>query len=302
MRYVFIINPSAGGSNSEKQIRQQIERLPEKDDCLIHVTTGSEDARNFVKETCQKGQDEKFLFIACGGDGTLNAVANGVAGNDNAMLSVYPCGSGNDFVKAVGGQEAYLDISRIIHGTPKKTDLLKVNDLYADNAIHFGFDTAVAMTVNEGRAKRGNAGKFLYVKGIIKALTTSMRNRFKVYADGELLDENGEALLCTLCNGQYVGGSFRSAPRSKYDDGLIEVCLVKPVSIFRFIRLISVYVKGEHLDDESLKDIVVYRQSRQVKVEAPEGFAFSLDGEIIYENNFTVDVKNKAIDFVFPAK
>ena len=68
----------------------------------------------------------------------------------------------------------------------------------------------------------------------------------------------------------------------------------------RFVRILTPYTNGQHLDNEKLKDIVVYRQARKVEVEAPEGFAYSLDGEIIYESHFTVEVAEKALDFAVP--
>ena len=80
----------------------------------------------------------------------------------------------------------------------------------------------------------------------------------------------------------------------------MEVCLIKPISRLRFVKILTPYTNGQHLDDEKLKDIVVYRQARKVEVEAPEGFAYSLDGEIIYESHFTVEVAEKALDFAVP--
>lgn len=70
----------------------------------------------------------------------------------------------------------------------------------------------------------------------------------------------------------------------------------------RFVRILTPYSNGQHLDNEKLKDIVVYRQARKVEVEAPEGFAYSLDGEILYENNFTVEVAEKVLDFAVPER
>ena len=127
-----------------------------------------------------------------------------------------------------------------------------------------------------------------------------MKNKCKVRADGEVLNEDGRLLLCTLANGQYVGGSFKCAPRSKPDDGLIEVCLIKPISRLRFVQILGTYTEGKHLDDEKMQDIVVYRQAKKVEIVAPEGFAYSLDGEIIYENRFTVEIAPGAVNFAVP--
>ena len=80
----------------------------------------------------------------------------------------------------------------------------------------------------------------------------------------------------------------------------MEVCLVRPISRLRFVSLLGVYTKGEHINNDKFKDIIVYRRAKKVEVEAPEGFAFSLDGEIIYQNKFTVEVVPLAVKFAAP--
>ena len=107
-------------------------------------------------------------------------------------------------------------------------------------------------------------------------------------------------LLCTVANGQYVGGSFKCAPRAAVDDGWIEVCLIKPISRLRFVKILDIYTNGRHLDEPKMQDIVVYRRAKKVEVDAPEGFAYSLDGEIIYENHFTVEIVPGAVQFAAP--
>ena len=167
-------------------------------------------------------------------------------------------------------------------------------------ALNFGFDTTVAITINEERAKTGHGNKNAYTKGVVKALLTAMKNSFMVKADGEVLNPEKKALLCTVANGKYVGGSFCCAPRAKTDDGLIEVCLILPISRLRFVKILGTYTEGKHLDDEKMKDIVVYRQAKKVEVDAPAGFAYSLDGEIIYESHFTVEIVPGAVSFAAP--
>jgi len=297
MKYVFVINPHAGESNDAEKIKAMIDKLPQKKDCEVYVTKGVLDATGFVSDYAEKHKEERIRFIACGGDGTISEVFNGAVGHENAEVSCYPCGSGNDFVKAFGGADKFMDLEKILAAKAEKIDLLKVKDRYSNNVINFGFDTTVALYVNKGREKNGNAGKSLYTRGIIKAIFTSMRNQFKVYADGELLNPEGEALLCTLSNGKYVGGSFCCAPRAELNDGYMEVCLAKPISRLRLITLIGVYTRGEHLEDERFRDIIVYRRAKKVEVEAPEGFAYSLDGEIIYDNHFTVEVEKQIVSY-----
>ncbi|MBQ6065259.1 MAG: diacylglycerol kinase family lipid kinase [Clostridia bacterium] len=300
MKYIFIANPHAGDTDRVQLIRSAIEGLPEKDDCEIYPTKAPRDATAYVKQWCEEHPGEEVRFIACGGDGTVNEVFTGAVGHENVSVTCYPCGSGNDFVKAFGGADKFLSIPALLRAPTQPLDLLKVGDRYSDNVVNFGFDTTVAITINEERAKTGHGNKNAYTKGVVKALLTAMKNTFTVKADGETLNPDGKALLCTVANGQYVGGSFQCAPRAKTDDGLIEVCLIKPISRLRFIKILKPYTNGEHLDRDDMKDIVVYRQAKKVEVDAPAGFAYSLDGEIIYESHFTVEIAPAAISFAVP--
>ncbi len=300
MKYIFILNPKAGSGEREKTVRDEISRLEQKDDCEIHLTKCAGDATDYVRSRCESSNGEKLRFIACGGDGTINEVFNGAVGFDNVSVTCYPCGSGNDFVKAFGGAERFLNVEKLITAPERKLDLLKAGDRYSVNVTNFGFDTTVAITINKERSKTGHGNKNAYTKGVVTALLTSMKNTCKVIADGEVLNPDGKALLCTLANGQYVGGSFKCAPRAETDDGLMEVCLIKPISRLRFLKLLTPYTNGEHLDRDDLKDIVIYRRAKKVEVISVDGFAYSLDGEIINSSHFFVEIAPAALNFAVP--
>lgn len=300
MKNVFIVNPKAGSEDNLKLVKRKIAEAGIENQCDIYVTLSKGNATIFADEYILNHPDEEIRFIACGGDGTICEVFNAAVHRQNVSVSVFPCGSGNDFVKVFGGPERFSDLKKIIEAPAKKIDVMRVGNRYSVNVINFGFDTTVAIQVNEDRERTGKGSKSSYTKGIVKALFTSMKNHFKVYADGELLDTNGVSLLCTLGNGQYVGGSFRCSPRAVLDDGLIEVCLVKTISRLKFIQLIKSYKEGTHLDNPELQDVLIYRRAKKVDVEAPEGFAFSLDGEIVYQNKFSVEIEEKALNLAVP--
>ena len=109
-------------------------------------------------------------------------------------------------------------------------------------------------------------------------------------------------MLCTLANGKYVGGAYKSAPLSLNNDGLIEVCQVNPISRLGFLRLMNTYKRGEHLEDNRFEKYLNYTRAKKIEVNAPEKIPVSVDGELIFEKNFTVEIVESAINFVVPQK
>ncbi len=301
MKHVFIINPAAGRENAYEKIQQEIAALPEAADCSLYCTKGPEDAIAYIRAYCRE-HSEPVRFYACGGDGTLHEVVNGAVGFPQASVACYPSGSGNDFVKYYGGKEAFLKLSELVRAEEEYIDLMRVGDRYAINATHFGFDSCVASTMTRVRRKKLIGGKRAYTTGVVTALFKAMKNRCRVTVDGEVLNpgEKEAMLLCTIANGQYVGGSYRCAPRSLDNDGLLEVCFVRTISHIRFLKLMNYYKEGTHLDDPKFEKIISYRRGRSIRVEAPEGFIYCLDGELISSSDFTVEVVPRAIRFAVP--
>lgn len=302
MKYIFIVNELAGKGEIQNKLKEEIKQLSNSIDCMLYTTKNENDATTFVKKYLNdlKPKDEKVCFIACGGDGTINEVFNGAYGNKDASVCVYPCGSGNDFVK-VFPKDFFTDLNKITSSYHfMKIDLLKMGDRYSNNVINFGFDTTVAKQVNDDRKKTGHGNKLSYVKGIVKALKDSMKTNALVYADDELLNPNGELLLCSFANGQYYGGSFRCAPNAKLNDGLIEVLVVKPISRLKLISLIKHYIDGTHLENDKFKDIMIYRKAKKIKVKGNNDIAITIDGEIVYAKEFDIEIIPNALDLLLP--
>lgn len=298
MEHVFVINPAAGASDPTDMIKQAIAKSSSSASCEIHLTTGPGDATAFVSARCSRSS-EPIRFYACGGDGTLNEVVNGAAKYPNVGIGCFPCGSGNDFVKYYGGAEGFLDIDNQINGEEHPIDLILADGKYCINVLNFGFDTAVVKTMQKVKTNRLFSGKRAYFAGVAKALINSMRTPCKVTVDGEVIS-NSDILLCTISNGRYVGSSFQCAPRSENSDGLLEVCLVKPLSRITFIKLIKYYTRGEHLDSPKFKDYIVYRRAKKICIEGGSDFAIALDGELVDISRVEVEVVEKALNFVVP--
>ena len=297
MKHIFLYNPAAGLGEDKALIEAAV---AQNEDCEFYETKGPRDATVYVEKRIAAAPDDRLCFVACGGDGTINEVASGVAGHTNACFTVFPCGSGNDFVKVFGGRERFLDIDALLAAEPAPIDILKVDDRWCINVFSFGFDTSVLKTMNAVKRKPFMGGKRAYYVGIVDALMKSMRTGCIITVDGEPFFD-GEILLCTFANAQYVGGSFKCAPRAEVDDGLIEVCLVKPISRLSFVKLIGTYTAGTHLEDPRMKDIVCYTRAKKLTVESAKGLLpVSLDGEVIERKRFTVEIVPGGVNFALP--
>ena len=298
MEIYFIVNPISGRGKNEDLLREEIRKAGIE--AQIYVTKDKGDAAEFAKRVITEYPDTELRLIACGGDGTINEVFSAAVKKANVSVGIYPCGSGNDLVKSLGGKERFQNVRQLVNAAVRPIDILKVGDRYSVNVVNFGFDAAVCEYVEKHRTRKGYASKTAYLKGVVSAMVRAMKNRFTVIADGEVLNPDGTGLLCTLANGQYVGSAFHCAPRAKLDDGIIEVCYIQCISRWKLLQLVGSYIKGSHLDDPRVWPVMEYRQARKVEVNAPEGFIYTLDGELIHENSLTVEVIPRALYLAVP--
>lgn len=300
MKHIFIVNTVAGEHSCLEEVKKAIANESEAIDYELFTPNSAKDNVSQIKEYLEAHPDEEVRFYACGGDGTLNKVASGIYGYPNASLAVLAYGSGNDYIKYYADLKAFRNVENAMHGTEKRIDIMQVNGRFAINATHFGLDSVVAKVMHKIRRYPIIGGKMCYPIAVLRAFLTGMRTKCTVYADGEKLND-GKICLCTIANGKYVGGSYKCAPRSLNDDGLLEVCLIKPVSRIKFALLKKSYTDGTHLDNPKFKDIIVYRRAKQVVIEGGKGFCVSLDGEILKGERIVVENKRQAIRFVVPA-
>lgn len=297
MKHIFIINPMAGSGKLLDETRKKIENSGL--DYLIYETKAPKDATAFVRDYCTSHPSEELRFYACGGDGTANEVATGTVGFENASFTCYPIGSGNDFVKYYGGADSFLDLAALASAPARPVDILAVDDDYSINVLNFGFDATVGSTMQKVKRKPIIGGKHAYTTGIATAIFTAMKTRGKLVGDGNLLFD-GKFLLCTVSNGAFVGGSFHCAPRAVNDDGYMEFCLLRPVSLPRFLSILDPYQKGLHLQDPRFADILTYCRVKTLEVTFDKPQPICLDGEIKTVTSFTVKCLPGALRFAAP--
>ena len=294
MKHIFVVNTHAGRSKAKEELEQLLVGF--EFEYEVYYTKGHKDATEFVRARCESERDTPLRFYACGGDGTIKEVAEGIYGHDNADLTAVPLGSGNDFVKYYGGADRFLDLKALSQAPSDYIDIIKVNDEFCINAVNFGFESYVAKVMNDVRHKKLIGGKNSYTTGILKGLIFAMKNYARVTVDGiELID--GEYLLCSVANGRYVGGAYMCAPRALNDDGLLEVCAVDTISRLSVPKLIKIYQAGKHLEDASFRKIIHYTRGKRVEAHFKNEMPVTLDGEMISVRDVVCEVIPRAVRF-----
>ena len=156
MKHLIIFNPSAGKSNEafEDKIKEAFKGL----DYETYKTEGPRLVIPFLKKYFKENNKDTVRVYACGGDGTVHEVANGLVGVKNAELAILPIGTGNDFVKSYGvtndNIDQYRSFKPLIEGKPIDIDLTKIvgdglsEPWYSINVINFGFDAIVGARGN----------------------------------------------------------------------------------------------------------------------------------------------------------
>ena len=294
MRDVYIINPAAGKEDSTKSLTEEIRKYY-GDDVTIIITEGHGDALVKARAEAEKG-DEVRIF-ACGGDGTCFEVLNGIVGYENAAIGVIPIGSANDFIKYFGKEHkpAFLNIKKQKNGKYMPIDLIKAGDKYCMNQCCAGFDARVADQMTKFKRLPLVSGSMAYNLSLIKNVLGKLGINIRVVTDGKEFF-SGSALFAICANAPVYGGGYKSAPKARPDDGVLDCITIKTIGLFKFLRLVGVYKRGEH---EKL-DICNMGRCREFEFFAEHEVPISLDGEIIYADRLRCEIVEKKINLVVP--
>ena len=310
MKYAFIVNPNSGHGKKAKGFIAKINEIIEKNpDVSLHITEGPMDATIIAEglaDVAKKTSVDTRIF-ACGGDGTLNEVLNGIYDRPHVELGVVPIGSGNDFVRNFASCN-FEDINAQLNGNPIPIDLLKIEyeedgkekTRYCINGINIGFDGNTAILSNHLKKKKFFRGHLSYIAAIIMNIA-EMRGQNLRIRDQDNIVHAGELLLITLSNGRFCGGGIESCPKALVDDGLMEVLIVNKVSRKTFFRLMPSYIKGELLEKDISEDIYKYLRSDKITMEPIGGIMqFAVDGEEMKSGKTVIEIVQNGVKFVLP--
>jgi len=295
MKHLFIINPAAGSRNRTDDYSEIIHKIcrARKLDYEVRVSTAPGECTRIAREAAKTG--EEIRLYACGGDGTLNEVVAGAAGHDNAAVTVFSGGSGNDFVKIFDDPKAFFDLHRLMDAEEATFDLIRCNDDLALNICSVGLDARIGTDVSRYKRLPLLHGFQAYVASTVVNVMKGIAEHYVVEIDGERID--GEHTFVCVCNGRFYGGGFNPVPEADPTDGMLDVLLVKKVTRIQVPGIIGKYKNGRY---QELSHVARYIKTDSVKILCDKPTAINLDGELRTAQEIEMTVAKEKIRFFYP--
>ena len=281
----IIVNPSSssgrGKSKWDKlEARFRQSGVPYK----VHFSSVSNSIEKICAELTSRGEDCNLVVL--GGDGTMNAVVNGIQDFEHTKVGFIQTGSGNDLIKGLGikmrGTELVdsilrgetvrtCDIGRVTyHNQSSLLDpfthkpLKEASGITQDSALSpstgkvrlfnisagIGFDAAVCQRADSSGLKTIlnsiRMGKLIYISEAIHMIFASLMAGMKITCDGRET-ERPRTLFAVVMNTCYEGGGFKFCPDAVNNDGVLGLFGAGDLNRMNFFRIFPTAYNGNHL-------------------------------------------------------
>lgn len=280
-KYIYLVNRFNLREKTDEIIQKLHHASKELErDYRIIVNASPAEAADFVTGL----RDKEFVVTGIGGDGSINHLLNDLAGTRNTLAFI-PIGTGNDFYRG-----CLENLEDGVHAV----DLIRINDRYFINVACFGIDADIA---NDDRFihNRFIPRPLRYHAGVAcHFLTFRGGRRMKIEyeeKDGSCLRSvEGEFTTVVAANNRYYGGGYKVSPKSRIDDGLMEVLIVDGLGKISIARILLSMKKAGHLNHPALHQV----RTRHLRITAGQPFCANIDGEPLLSDHFDLELLPKA--------
>lgn len=300
--YLLIINGKSAGTPALREAVSEQRQAGMR--VTVRATWEGGDAADIAELSDAMGITH---VIACGGDGTVSEVMNGLMRlphDRRPVLGIVPLGSANDFATSVGlplepglalaairTLNAYpIDVVHVTAGAGGKTDTS-----YYINMTTGGFGAEVTSTTPK-TLKRLLGGGAYSLMGALKAWR-HRSYRGTLHWDGK--EETVSLLLLALGNGRQSGGGQVLGPHAKLDDGRLDVLLVKDFkSVMELTSLIR-ELQSFPADGRFVRYLTTTQLTLTTQADNSP-WPLTLDGEACCYDHFCAEVVPLALRVLLP--
>jgi diacylglycerol kinase (ATP) len=291
--WVFIVNPIAGNGFGETIVPKLKEMIQKHNiEAEIVFTEKSGHATQLSEQYFNRG----FRYIiAVGGDGTFNEMAIPLINKKDIVTGIIPAGTGNDFIQILGFPNRFgdKDWDSFFNKNTIAMDSGSCNGMIFLNGMGLGFDAQVAAEnyTEPGKVKRGS--KYKYIWHIVKTLLFFREKRMTVITDN--IRQETDCFINTIAVGRRFAGGFYLTPKAIANDGLLDVCMIKKLSLFERFSILLKVPEGKHTTDKRVN----YYQTSGINIEFPEVVPFHVDGELYFSDRFDVTILPESLNVLY---
>jgi len=308
-RMLIIVNPYAT-TVSDRLKNLVVYALQGRYDVEAVLTEAQHHATEIGREACEGDYD---IVVAFGGDGTLNEVANGLAGTD-VPVSVLPGGSTNVVARTLGIPNDVVDATEHLLGLaddfrPRRIDLGVANGRRFVFACGAGLDATAARTVDSHPRMKARAGRWYYTYAAVSGFYGRyLRNpvRMRMQIDGA----TAEGITAIAQNSDpftYFGNQpVRVCENAELDNGTLSIAMLRRAAQ-RDVPTIAARVLMKRLRTPLHRQIEHFDTVTECRIESvskdPEGrirpFPVQVDGDYIGDHGeLDIDIEPGALTIV----
>ena len=290
-KYYLIVNP-AGGTKKGLKILEKVR--PIFDGSGVHVDIIQTEYAGHANELATTLDLSGYNGLcAIGGDGTLFEMVNGMLKRKDSQtfpLGLITGGTGNAFMHDLNCLDPVEASERIIKGNLRSVDIARVktpNNLYFSfNIIGWGLVADAGYLAEYFRL----LGGLRYDVASILEVLRGRKRIARLILDEEVVDD--DFVFVISCNTIHTGIAMRIAPNAKFDDGKIDLIIVRNASKTELLKLFPKLFTGEHVKSK----LVECRQVQKFSIISDENSSLIIDGELIGSTPVHVTMEPKRVN------
>ena len=266
---LFIINPISGGKNKLNfpfLVKKYLDnRLYTAE---FAFTSGPKHAFEMTLEAVRKGVE---VVVAVGGDGTINEVASAILGS-KTIMGIIPSGSGNGLARSLGiPLNKKMAVLQLNKWNTRLIDTACLNEFNFFNMAGLGFDAYISHKFASLKG-RGLSG---YVKTAFSEVINYKPDRYKIEIDGK--EYIRDAFMVSIANSSQYGNNAHIAPKALLDDGLLDICVIKPFPLYLFVSMgLRMFAKTS----EKSRYVEIIK-GKSIRIQSDNNAMVHIDGEAI---------------------
>ncbi|WP_456272691.1 diacylglycerol/lipid kinase family protein [Bacillus sp. AK031] len=287
---LLIYNGNAGQDDIDTTLGNCIGELSS---CCDELTIYGTKSKSDAERICRERGECYELIIILGGDGTVHECINGMAElSFRPKTAILPAGTCNDFSRSLRIPQDIKQAALLIkHGGTEAIDIVQANDRYFSNFWGIGIIADASRNVNE--AVKGVFGKLSYYLSAFQTLQEAKSFTFRAEIDGRAVEE--EAVMVFVANGRFIGTSELPLPPQKYNDGLIDIFIIKEAG-FRLLKEVMAAKGTGKLNEESGE--ILHFQAHTASIDTASIQNIDMDGEVYTETPARLEVMKHHIPFI----